>query len=376
MQTLISLTTSPPPSSLSCLPVLFLHAPSSLDLLQATATSFHAGLLLQPLSIAFQRLPSLRKPNIRLYRDFWLYSSILGLSTAHAVFPPEWHNQLKSIAAKSPNLLSDGADHYFQLDLELSFVADIGSSQPKILQDVQHALQELTNHALATEQTTTQFTFVQCIFLTSLYHLEQMRLKAMPASFPSIFLYLEDKGLQKDAAVWSVLRSIVGKLLSEYIEFLKTEPLDKKRSSLLEQFACVLVEKLAHIHEAVRRVASISLTTLTEAFPFLLTSPKVVTRLLDQMEECSENMALLEMKGEHGGRSPRMARSIVQLESSQERETALGQLAEETRSFLRRAKEWSPQEAKSVMQVCANRERCTVDSFSRRALSPARGEPH
>lgn len=294
----------------------------------------------------------MRKPNIRLYRDFWLYSSILGLSTAHTVFPPEWHNQLKSIAAKSPNLLSDGADHYFQLDLELSFVADIGSSQPKILQEVQHALQELTNHALATEQATTQFTFVQCVFLTSLYHLEQMRLKAMPTSFPSIFLYLEDKGLQKDSAVWSVLKSIVGKLLREYIEFLKTEPLDKNRSSLLEQFACVLVEKLAHIHEAVRHVASTSLTTLTEAFPYLLASPKVTTCLLDQLERCSEGISLLEVKGEQVGRCPKMARSILRLESSQERGAALGQLAEETRGFLRRAKKWSPQQAKAAMQVC------------------------
>ena len=268
------------------------------------------------------------------------------------MFPPEWRNHLKSIAAKSPNLLSDGADHYFQLDLELSFVADIGSSQPKILQEVQQVLQELTNSALATEQTATQFSFVQCIFLTSLYHLEQMRLKAMPSSFPSIFLYLEDKGLQQDSSVWAVLRSIVSKLLGEYIEFVKAEPLDRERSSLLEQFACVLVEKLAHLHEAVRRVASASLTTLTEAFPFLLTSPKVVTCLLDQMEQCSGSVSLMETKGDRGGRCARMACSIVQLETSQEREVALGQLASETKRFLRQAKEWSSQEAKATLQVC------------------------
>ena len=353
-QTCVSLSPPlpfPTPSSRPS-PHLFALHPPFFHLPQATATSFHAGLLLQPLSVAFERLPSLRKPNIRLYRDFWLYSFILGLSTSHAIFPPEWSSHLKSIAAKSPNLLSDGADHYFQLDLELSFVADIGSSQPKILQEVQHTLQELTNHALATEQATTQFTFVQCIFLTSLYHLEQMRLKAMPSSFPSIFLYLEDKGLQKDPAVWSVLRSIVSKLLTEYIGFIKTESLDKKRSSLLEHFACVLVEKLAHIHEGVRQVASTSLTALTEAFPHLLTSPKVITCLLDQLERCFESITLLEMKGEHGGRSLRMTHSIIQLEGSQTRQEALGQLAEETKGFLRRAKQWSPQQAKGAMQVC------------------------
>jgi phosphatidylinositol 4-kinase len=315
---------------------------------KATATSFNAGLLLEPLSQAFGRLPSLRNPNIRLYRDFWLYSFVLGLTTAHTVFPTEWQVQLRAIAAKSPTLLSDGAVNYFSLDLELSFVAEIGSTHPKVLQEIQHDIFQLIGRTPEIEKAVSQFTFVQCTFLKSLYHLEQMRLRMQPTTFANIFSYLEDKGLQKDQSVWVVLRVIVEKLLEEFISMMLTLSPGDERSKQLEQLGCTLAQKMVHVHEPVRIVASNSLLSLMSSFPTLYASSPIICCLLELMESCMRSISLLEM-GKEPVRSPRLVQSIVQLESPAERSGALNTFASEVLKILQRAKEWNSTEIRSVL---------------------------
>ena len=231
-------------------------------------------------------------------------------------------------------------------------MADIGSTHPKILQEIQHDLVELIGPSPEVDKAVGQFTFVQCTFLKSMYHLEQMRLRVQPSMFSNIFSYLEDKGLQKNSSVWLVLRSIVEKLLAEYVNFMKTLPPGEERTSHLEQLGCVLALKMVHIHEPVRGVASSSLDALTSSFPNLFASPPVVNCLLDLLQQCAHNISLLEI-GQDLIRSPRLVQSIVHLESPQERTGALNQFASEIKNFLQRAKERNADEIRSVMMVSA-----------------------
>ena len=296
---------------------------------------------------SFQRIPSLKKPNIRLYRDFWLYVVVSGLSTTSV--PQQWQAQLRSVAAKSPNLLSDGADHYLGLDLELSFVADALVAQPKVFSELQAEFLELLGKAPDTEQLVNQLSFVQCAFLKSLFLLEHMRLRVNPLQFSTIFLYLEDRGLQREPAVWSILCLIVLKLLDEYIQHMSTEPLGRPRMAQLEDTARSLIRKCVHLNHAVRRLASSALSRLMESFPYLWISTALLSSLLETLEVCSE---LIAAGGRVQGRASRMVQSsIVQLETQQQRLDALAEFGEVILKCVQKAKNRFPHEANSLLQV-------------------------
>ena len=91
------------------------------------------------------------------------------------IFPPSWYSNVRDIAAKSPLLICAGAEGYLEKELELSHPLrkrDISLSE---LQEARLALLDTIGHSPELDKLVNRLTFVQCMFLQSIYRVEAVR---------------------------------------------------------------------------------------------------------------------------------------------------------------------------------------------------------
>ncbi|KFM76895.1 Phosphatidylinositol 4-kinase alpha, partial [Stegodyphus mimosarum] len=253
---------------------------------KASSSAGNLGVLIPVISVLLRRMPPISNPKprlLKLFRDFWLYCVVMGFTSETGLWPQEWFEELKEIAAKSPLLVS--REH---LRSELQYNSAIRSDAVSVgeIQELRNQILALLDQADVTPLIN-KLNFAQCTYLLSVYHLETLRVRHMQGKTPfhCMLHYLEDTTIQKDkAGMWQCILVVSDKVFQTYLDVISIKPRNKERDDELEEHATFLLVKFNHPQKQIRRVADKYLSMLVDRFPHLLWSGKVLWTILDILQ--------------------------------------------------------------------------------------------
>lgn len=183
------------------------HATTSAHL-KASGSAGNLGMQIPAIAILIRRLKTIKSPKVRLYKlfkDFWLYCVVMGFTNSK-LWPEEWINGVKEIAAKSPLLISQAA--YRSEMREMNYTAVVKSDKVS-LQDMRSQILVLLNHPVGDIAVTiNKLTFPQATYMLSIYWLETLRIEnSEEPNLEPMLSYLCDTALMKDKyGMWVCVR--------------------------------------------------------------------------------------------------------------------------------------------------------------------------
>jgi phosphatidylinositol 4-kinase len=147
---------------------------------KASSSAFDLGLLLPVISTTVLKMPVITQPKVRLlklFRDFWLYCMVMGFAVEGSkLWPAEWLNAVRDIAAKSPSLLSAGSEQYLGRELMYGSALRNENVTAPELADLRTNLLDLLTGPPDLITDVNKLTAAQCTYLMSVYRLESLRL--------------------------------------------------------------------------------------------------------------------------------------------------------------------------------------------------------
>lgn len=169
-----------------------------------------------------RRLPPVADPKPRLhklFRDFWLYCVVMGFTSGTSLWPREWYEGVKEIAAKSPLLksrehLRSELQHNSAIRNESVSFGELNEIRTQILGDLDHPSE--------VSAIINKLSFAQCTYLLSVSRLETFRVNnslMISSPFHIMFQYLEDPSIQKDKdLMWNCILAVSDKVFRVFLE--------------------------------------------------------------------------------------------------------------------------------------------------------------
>ncbi len=329
-------------------------------LLKATNSAGNLGVLIPVIAVVVRRMEAkvLEAPSARLkklFSDFWLYAVVFGFTKDDtALWPQDWYDGVKEIAAKAPKLTFMKGERYEIRQLNVNHAISKEGMTFQELQEMKNTFCQLVDNNPNVYNLVQKYPFGMVIYLLSVYWLEFLRLQMCSdvSTFNKLFDYLEDKALQSDkSCIYDCISCIVIKLFNEFCNAIANKPKNKERDRNLETIAIILLIEFNNPNKNIRKHADRFLSDLVGKFPHLLWSKSVLFGMLNAVHQLN---IFVHDESVQEVRIGRMKRRVILLDTLETREEILNEFAQRSQLFVKTSMEWAPDTVQSHLQEYVN----------------------
>ncbi|EDV25664.1 uncharacterized protein TRIADDRAFT_55997 [Trichoplax adhaerens] len=322
--------------------------------LKASSLAGNLGVLIPAIAALTNRMEPITNPKPRLrklFKDFWLYCIVMGFATEDAgLWPYQWHEGVRDIAAKSPCLLSS---QHLRSELLYNSALRNYDITPTELQELRNSILSILGPSPELSPIVLKLGFSQCIYLLAVYRLESLRIKSIGNVYTSMFAYLEDKEIQRDKDGMIIcVTNASNKIFKEFIDLMEGKPRTNTRVQILESFGQFLLAKFNSTQDKIRRVADSYLSQLVSHFPHVLWSHRFLRTMFDIIHLLAKHLYVTgELKAVEVI-VPDTSYNLIISESMENRERMMNDFTARSKEILREAMRCAPKATRSFVEHC------------------------
>ncbi|EGD73415.1 Pik4ca protein [Salpingoeca rosetta] len=234
-----------------------------------------------------QRAAVISQHVVDSFRAFWFHVTMLRLFDLTGDENEGAKKALRDIALYSPVLVDERAKHYLKAQLMSSVEYIEDKVDAKELSSLQSRLHKsLSWHSLHTPDVH-RLEFATTLYALAVFEVESRRLCRRGGNFFETFHYIEDKGQHHESRL-PAMRILLDVLFQQHVEYLASQRSGREKLKILEDTAIFLIIKFNHRVKIVKQMADQFLSLLTERFPHLLWSMRVIVEMLNFLQAIHE----------------------------------------------------------------------------------------